>query len=170
MKTIMTTFLATFLILGASACSKSGIGNPKGGKSSLTAKVNGKDYSANEVEGVMGRGIDGKISINIYGDYNRAGWERIHLSFKEEQGTGTFAFTKDSPGFGTPHLASYQIEDENGVPAIGSAVSGTLTVTELDRGKKVARGTFQFSTEAFYPIAKVNVTEGKFEVFYTEIL
>ncbi len=170
MKTLMTVFLATLLLTGAMACSKLGIGNPKSGKSTLTAKVDGKDYSANEVEGVMGRGLDGKVYIGIDGDYTRTGWQRIHLSFKEEQGTGTFAFTKESPTSGTPHIASYQIEDDNGIPAIGSAVSGALTITEFDKAKKMVKGTFSFTTEAFYPIAKVSVTEGKFEIYYIEIL
>lgn len=159
-KTILCLFLFPLLL----ACSAQVKDNPNAQRSIFTAKVNGSDFAANEVEAVMSPSFTGGKQILITGDYRKNGFQRIGINLNHELAVGSYTINQTNN-----QVTAFYEQTINDESKISQTAIGQLTISEFDKNKKFIKGTFNFSTTSIFPEAVVTITDGKFEVYYSEV-
>ncbi|NOX87369.1 MAG: hypothetical protein GXO86_15660 [Chlorobi bacterium] len=158
MKTIRNLALALTLITGVvfSGCKKSNDDNPVAGNGTMSLKHDGQAWTATlSVQGVNTNGV-----VSITGSDSNANQAQVNIY--QANGPGTYKIgpsgNAGSMGRWTQGIGQTDTYTANNV--IGT---GEVTFTELT--DKKAAGTFKF-TAYNTAQAKVEVTEGKFDVSF----
>jgi hypothetical protein len=141
--------LLSICVLSDMGCKKD---NSNAGPASFSAKVEGVDWTANNVSGIASA-TDPSTAITA----TNISDEKMTLAFYTHN-TGTITFKANDPySFG-----SYATADNEYSTLNSSSPLGTIIITDFDKSQKIISGSFSFTGKNTAG-NKINITEGKFE-------
>jgi len=143
---LLCLLLCAFVLAGCSSDDDNGTDGSNNSKGSITAKINGTSWSANNVQATWQNNVLGLGGAQIIGGEN----QQINI-----QGMVTAAGTYQLGGF-SMIVATFTKGSGSSVQPY-TAISGTLKVDQLSSSG--AKGTFNFQTDGAN-----SITEGSFDV------
>ena len=170
LKLFQFPLLAAFCMLVLASCQKevsfdtppgSGGTTTPSATGSFKAKIDGVQYTASSASGSMFRGI---ISITAYKDHKYFGIvlsDTVAQTYTMDQNTASALFFADSTEANKNAFTSNQGGDT-------SKASGKVTITSIDKVKKIISGTFSAKIYRDDDQKQKVITEGSFSVPYTD--
>lgn len=170
--------LAAFVFVALSACKKDIKSLPEetqAGAGTFGAKINGENWGPLKA-GILptapileARFTAGNSIVINARNFSRTPIEtEMEIYLKNVEATGTYLLNQNTAPYpnNTASYAYYlkrnvNLEDEW---ITSPAATGQVVVTKIDVPNKIIAGTFQFTANAKYGSAPINVTEGRFDV------